>query len=222
MSRRADLRSDWKLIGLRKAERFLLALNRKRFGHEVLTVERSVRTSAGAVNVPPAPNRCHGDVWCARPSRRVDRTVCSFDQAFQVLFDLARTSASKVAPAEAEDVAAETMRRAHDRWDLIEPYVRAWVVRVARNLAIDRLRTKSPSAAAPEPLLFESDVTERVALYAVLRTLPDRQRDAIALRYLVDLSLEDVASAMGVSVGTVKQHIHRGLAALRSKGDLDG
>ena len=148
--------------------------------------------------------------------------MCSFDRAFRALFDLARTAAAKVAPAEAEDVAAETMRRAHERWDVIEPYVRAWVVRVARNLAIDRLRTKSPSAAAPEPLLFESDVTERVALYAVVRTLPDRQRDAIALRYLLDLPLESVASAMGVSVGTVKQHIHRGLAALRSKGDLDG
>ena len=157
-----------------------------------------------------------------RRSRRVRIDVCSFDEAFQALFDLARSSAAKVAPAEAEDVAAETMRRAHDRWDAIEPYVRAWVVRVARNLAIDRLRTKSPFAATPEPLFFDSDVTERVALYAVLRTLPDRQRDAIALRYLLDLSLEAVASAMGVSVGTVKQHIHRGLAALRSKGDLHG
>jgi len=104
----------------------------------------------------------------------------------------------------------------------MEPYVRAWVVRVARNLAIDRLRTRSPTTTAPEPLLFESGVTERVALYAVLRTLPDRQRDAIALRYLLHLPLERVAAAMGITVGTVKQHIHRGLAALRSKGDLNG
>ena len=145
-----------------------------------------------------------------------------FDSAYPSLFEVARSAAGKVAPPEAEDIASEAMRRAYDRWPTIEPYARAWVARVARNLAIDRMRVKSPEAVLPDVSDFESDLTDRVALYAVLRTLPERQRDAIALRYLLDLPLSTVASAMGVTVGTVKQHIHRGLAALRAKGDLHG
>jgi len=148
--------------------------------------------------------------------------VNGFDKAFPSLFEVARSAAGKIALADAEDIALETMRRAHQRWPTIEPYARAWVARVARNLAIDRVRVKSPDAALPDVSDFESELTDRVALYAVLRTLPERQRNAIALRYLLDLPLATVASAMGVTVGTVKQHIHRGLVALRAKGELHG
>src|SRR5918995_697204 len=50
--------------------------------------------------------------------------------------------------------------------------------------------------------------------------LPGRQRDAVVLRYLADLSEADVAAALGCSVGAVKQHTRRGLAALRTSLDL--
>ena len=56
----------------------------------------------------------------------------------------------------------------------------------------------------------------RIALVAALGSLPRRQRQAVALRYLGDLSDGEVAVALGISVGSVKTHIHRGLGALRS------
>jgi len=59
-------------------------------------------------------------------------------------------------------------------------------------------------------------VVLRIALVQALRRLPRRQREAVALRYLVDLPDREVAAALGVSVGSVKVHLHRGLASLRS------
>jgi RNA polymerase sigma factor (sigma-70 family) len=49
-----------------------------------------------------------------------------------------------------------------------------------------------------------------------LRRLPARQREALALKFYLDLSEADIAAAMDVSAGSVKTHVHRGLAALRA------
>src|SRR5712691_4996986 len=57
---------------------------------------------------------------------------------------------------------------------------------------------------------------ERSAVVAALRGLPDRQREAIVLRYYADLSEAEIATAMGISRGAVKSHTARGMAALRA------
>jgi RNA polymerase sigma-70 factor (sigma-E family) len=54
-----------------------------------------------------------------------------------------------------------------------------------------------------------------------LRTLPARQREALVLRYYLDLSEAETAAAMGISAGAVKTHVHRGLAALASMLEED-
>jgi RNA polymerase sigma-70 factor (ECF subfamily) len=125
--------------------------------------------------------------------------------------------------ATAEDVAVEALAKAHLRWHRVAqlPWREAWVLRVASREALRRV----PRAAPPqdEPLLQDpSDmVALRMALVAALRRLPSRQRDAIALRYLCDLSEVDVAHALGVSTGTVKAHLHRGIITLRTTTGTD-
>ena len=57
-------------------------------------------------------------------------------------------------------------------------------------------------------------------LWQQVRILPARQRTAIALRYVGDLTLREVAAAMRVSEGTVDQHLRRALRTLRET--LDG
>lgn len=52
---------------------------------------------------------------------------------------------------------------------------------------------------------------------AALRSLPDRQREVLALRYYLDLSETEIAQTLGVSTGSVKTHAHRGLAALADR-----
>jgi RNA polymerase sigma-70 factor (ECF subfamily) len=55
------------------------------------------------------------------------------------------------------------------------------------------------------------------ALRATLSTLPDRQREAVTLRFFEDLSVEQTAEAMGCATGTVKATVHQALRALREK-----
>jgi RNA polymerase sigma factor (sigma-70 family) len=82
-------------------------------------------------------------------------------------------------------------------------------------------RTVAPAVATPETSLVHQDTHERVV--AALRRVAPRQREALALRYYLDLPEAEIAAAMGVSAGSVKVHLHRGIAALaRELGSADG
>ncbi len=59
------------------------------------------------------------------------------------------------------------------------------------------------------------EASDRVAIIDGLRALPIRQREALVLRYWLDLPLAEVAHVMGVRTGTAKSHVSRGLDALR-------
>jgi RNA polymerase sigma factor (sigma-70 family) len=62
---------------------------------------------------------------------------------------------------------------------------------------------------------FEDRIARGADLRAALRRLSVDQREALILRYYLDLTVEEVAAVTGVPVGTVKSRVHRGLAALR-------
>lgn len=118
---------------------------------------------------------------------------------------------------EAEDVAQEAFARALTQWPLVRRYdvPEAWVRKVALRVAIDRgrwMRRNLATAArmavlrqptAPEP----GDSLTFTALGAALRELPLREREAIVLHYVADLSVEAIASESGLPVGTVKTRL---------------
>jgi DNA-directed RNA polymerase specialized sigma24 family protein len=144
--------------------------------------------------------------------------MSTFDERFDDLARLAHRVAFRVlgSRVEAEDVAQEAMARAFARWSRVEDHADAWVGRVATNLAIGVWRKRRPSGAfGDEPAPAGPDGLDRVETVRLLQALPRRQREVVALRYLADLPVEAVARELGCSVGTVKQHAHRGLAALR-------
>jgi RNA polymerase sigma factor (sigma-70 family) len=144
--------------------------------------------------------------------------VQSFDEAFVTVHHAAYRVAYKLLGdrAEAEDIAQESLARALVRWHTIEPYAVPWVSRVAANLAIDKARKdRRARGTTTERGWLDPDAAERIDLVRALRSLPRRQRDVVLLRYLLDQSEEHVAGALGVSVGSVKTHASRGLAALR-------
>ena len=103
--------------------------------------------------------------------------------------------------------------------DKAEAYLRTAVV----NLSRSRLRRRQVAAKhQPKPLAdvasAESSAmrtVQRQAVVQALQQLPPRQREAVVLRYFGDLSEAQTAAAMGCSVGAVKSHTSRAMAALR-------
>lgn len=141
-----------------------------------------------------------------------------FERAFASLFSLAMGPALRIlrtVPA-AEDVAAEVLDRAYADWPRLRvaAWREAWTVRVTTNLAIDQVRRgrrRHPAVAVSD----SGELEVRLDLASAVARLPRRQREAISLRYFGDLAEREVAALMDVSVGSVKQHIHRGLASIR-------
>ena len=120
--------------------------------------------------------------------------------------------------AEAEDCAQEAMARALARWSKVHDHAAAWVARVATNLALDRVRKlERQRRHQPQPAVVDDPVAlRRHDLVHALRALPARQREAVVLRYIVDLSEHETARAMSCAVGTVKSSAARGLDRLRT------
>jgi len=119
----------------------------------------------------------------------------------------------------AEDVTQEALARAYARWSKVAGFDEAWITRVVTNLALGEVRRRSRAdrhRLMPGDTPIDAVVVQRAELVAVLRRLSRRQREVVAMRYLADLPETQVAMALGCSVGTVKQHASRGLAALRA------
>lgn len=121
---------------------------------------------------------------------------------------------------EAEDVAHEAYERAWLHWrkvaELDSP--EAWVRTVARRLAVSRWR-RTRNAATAWRRRADGDTSDppsddHLALVAALRQLPERQRVAIVLHHLADLTVEQVAAETGASSSAVKAQLVRGRTAL--------
>ena len=101
--------------------------------------------------------------------------------------------------AEAEDCAQEAMARALARWDRVEDHAAAWVARVSTNLALDACGGSVANAGSGRrvPSTIRSPSAATTSSTA-LRALPKRQREAVVLRYIVDLSEHETAQGDGL------------------------
>lgn len=140
-----------------------------------------------------------------------------FDEEFRDLAALAYRVAFRILGdrAAAEDIAQESLARAYQRWSRVADYRQAWIARAAGNLAIDQIRRRGPELQATRQIDAEVVLIERLDLQRALLDLPKRQREAVVLRYIADLSESDVATLLGCSQGTVKSHLNRGTSRLR-------
>ena len=120
-----------------------------------------------------------------------------------------------------------------------EASVETWLIRIAVNLVRDHARNRRlafwrnilqrparPEAAAaelevsdpgpsPERLLLARE--QLATVETALKNMPAQQRAAFSLRFFEEMSLEEIADAMDLQVGTVKAHHFRAVAALRKK-----
>jgi RNA polymerase sigma-70 factor (sigma-E family) len=128
--------------------------------------------------------------------------------------------------AAAEDVVQDAFAGLYRRWNHVSGkdralgYVRASVLNGCRTRLRARVRDERLAAAGQDTLATASAEQavlvgeEYAAVLAALRRLPDRQREALVLRYYLDLSEPEIAASMGIGRGTVKSTTSRALAAL--------
>lgn len=119
----------------------------------------------------------------------------------------------------AEEVTQDAFLRLLERWRGVSAieHPQAWVRRVAVRAAVraaqqTRLRTAPP----PDDQRPTWDELPDVDLARAVAALAPQQRAAVALFYLDDLPIEDVAHHLGVSTSTVKQHLFRARSRLAS------
>lgn len=129
----------------------------------------------------------------------------------------------------AEDLVQETLTRMYAKWSSVRvgeelAYARAVLVRVNT----DRWRRTNREVISDDPYTGAAELDRRsvdsrhIDLIRALQELPARERQVVVLRHYADLSEYQVATALGVSLGTVKSSASRGLGRLRvllSEGD---
>lgn len=140
---------------------------------------------------------------------------------------------------EAEDVAQEAMlrlwRQASD-WRGGEAKISTWLYRVTKNLCIDRIRKRRPSAdienvaepadPAPSVLARLAESEDHRALVGAIGELPDRQRTALVLRHFEALGNPEIAERLDCSVEAVESLLARARRQLQKRlqesGEDDG
>jgi RNA polymerase sigma-70 factor (sigma-E family) len=128
-------------------------------------------------------------------------------------------------PAAAEDVVQDAFCGLYRRWRYLDDpakalaYVRSAVLNGCRShlRARTRAQRRATFGSAGHTASAEDDAlvaVEHREVLTALRGLPARQREALVLRFYLDLSEPDIAAAMGISQGTVKSTTSRAIAAL--------
>lgn len=120
----------------------------------------------------------------------------------------------------AEDLAQEAMLRAHRHWNRISAYDRpgAWARRATINLSLSAAKRASAELkrmlrlAEPSTLPAPEATDDRI--WRAVAKLPRNQRAAIALHYLEDRSIEEIAEILQIATATARVHLHRGRRAL--------
>jgi len=124
--------------------------------------------------------------------------------------------------SEAQDAVQEGFARALARWSTVSGHADpvAWVRTVSHRVAISRWRRTRTALAFGRTQRIQTTpgpTEDHVALVSGLKHLPHTQREALVLFYLADLSIETIASQLGVPTGTVKARLSRGRTALAAQ-----
>lgn len=137
----------------------------------------------------------------------------------------------------AEDLAQDAFLAARREWERLATYERpdAWVRRVVANRAVSLRRHRSAeqralarwvtTRARRDPPIVDSEravlSADSERFWAAVRALPTRQAQVVALHYIEDRPVAEIASILDVAVGTVKTHLHAARAALARALDCE-
>lgn len=140
---------------------------------------------------------------------------------------------------EAEDIAQEAFIRAYVNIKSFNQDLKfsTWLFRIATNLCIDRIRKKKPdyyldaevsgtdgltmysqlASNSPLPEIELESLELQESVQKEILKLPEKYRSVIVLKYIEELSLNEISEILDLPLGTVKTRIHRGREALRQQ-----
>ena len=131
---------------------------------------------------------------------------------------------------DAEDIAQEVFIKLwHNLHNIKLHSVKAWLLKVTRNLCIDYSRQKKPefinenskykniidTQSNPENEIINKDLFDNIVL--VINQLPDKMRSVVVMRDIQDLKYETIAHTMDLPLNSVKVYLHRGRKLLHKK-----
>lgn len=177
--------------------------------------------------------------------KRIKQVIKGDQDAFGEIVELYKNSVYQLCyrmlgnPQEAEDIAQEAFIRAYVNINSFNQDLKfsTWLFRIATNLCIDRIRKKKPDfyldaevsgtegltmySQIPSETLLPEQELESLELHEKIQEeilkLPEKYRSAIVLKYIEELSLNEISEILKLPVGTVKTRIHRGREALRQQ-----
>ena len=162
------------------------------------------------------------------PPRRVPSAVRL--PPFQQLLDLHgrdvhRFLTATVGRVDADDCYQETWVAALRAYPKLRDAsnLRSWIFTVAHRKAIDHVRSRrrAPVLAGNIPETGDARATPREqpddGLWSLVRDLPDKQRTALALRYVADAGYDEISAAMGTSEEAARRNVHEALKRLRTE-----
>jgi RNA polymerase sigma factor (sigma-70 family) len=177
------------------------------------------------------PERVSDGVTVDPSDARVIERSLADPRAFAVLFDrhfdaVHRYAGRRLGRSLAEEIASETFIRAFDgraSFDRSRVDARPWLFGIAANLMRRHWRTERRRLHALRRLrpdtASESAAHERADLVAALDALPAKEREALLLHALADLSYAEIAEALDVPIGTVRSRLSRARDRLRKRLD---
>jgi RNA polymerase sigma factor (sigma-70 family) len=142
--------------------------------------------------------------------------------------DVARLAHALAGPGEGDDAAQQAWTQALAAYPSLTSAanLRSWLLTITARCAMDghrsRARRPVPVAEPPEPPTTAPPADVAVTsggpeLWAQVRRLPERQREALALRYVADLDHAGIAAAMGTTPAATRRLVSDALTALRTK-----
>ncbi|MGJ7922809.1 RNA polymerase sigma factor SigW [Neobacillus sp. LXY-4] len=177
--------------------------------------------------------------------KRIKQVLKGDQNAFEEIVDIYKDKVYQLCyrmlgnKHESEDVAQEAFIRAYVNLASFNIKLKfsTWLYRIATNLCIDRLRKKKPDyyldaeiagtegltmySQIPAETVLPEDELESMEVHSQIQheisKLPDKYRTVIILKYIEELSLNEISEILEMPLGTVKTRIHRGREALRNQ-----
>ena len=126
---------------------------------------------------------------------------------------------SRVPPADVDDLVQDVFLAAFVQLSALREAgaFGGWLMTIARNKATDYLRRRPRTTELPQDLASAPEGTEAIFVMAQIHSLPEAYRETLTLRLVEGMTGPEIAAQTGLTEGSVRVNLHRGMKQLRER-----